>query len=145
MLSSGSTAFDEIVFCGFGEPLMRLEEVVGVAKALKKKGLRIRINTNGHANLIAGSKVVEKFRGIIDAVSISLNAQDWETYNKLCKPRFGKETYQAVIDFIKDCKEVIPSVTVTAVDMQGVDMERCKAIAEELGVSFRARSLNNVG
>jgi len=145
MLSRDNTAFDEVVFCGFGEPLMRLDEVISVAKVLKKRGLKVRINTNGHANLIAGSKVAEKFRGIIDAVSISLNAQDSKTYAEICKPSFGEGTYKAVIDFIKDCKEVIPSVTVTAVDMPGVDMERCKTIAKELGVDFRARSLNNVG
>ncbi len=143
--SFSSASFDEIVFCGFGEPLMRLDCVLEVASVLKAKGYKIRINTNGHASLIAGENAVEKLKGLIDAVSISLNASTSEEYLKLCRPRTGLKTFDAVIDFIRECGKSIPDVTATVVDMPGVDVEECRKIAEDLGVKFRVRFLNRVG
>jgi len=137
--------YEEVVFCGFGEPLTRLDDVIAISRVLKKKGIKIRINTNGHGNLIANRKIAVELAGLVDAVSVSLNASDSEAYTDLCKPRFGQKTFEGIIEFVKECKEVIPSVTLTAVKMQGEDVEKCREIAEALGVDFRARFLNNVG
>lgn len=36
--------------------------------------IKIRVNTNGHANAIYKTNVAEEFKGLIDFVSVSLNA-----------------------------------------------------------------------
>lgn len=137
--------FDEVVFCGFGEPLLRPDIVVGVAEVLKERGIKTRINTDGQANLVHGQDITPQLAGLIDAISISLNAPDAETYQKLCQSEFGSAAYPAVIDFIKAAKEVIPNVTVSMVTVPGVDVEACKAVAKELGVTIRIREYNVVG
>ncbi len=136
--------FKEVVFCGYGEPLLRLELVKALAKWIKDRGGRVRINTNGHGNLIHGRNILPELRGIVDSISISMDAHDEKTYNSICKP-LVKNAFKAVIDFIKEAKIYIPEVTVTVVDVEGVDIDRCKRIASELGVNFRLRKFNIVG
>lgn len=131
--------YKEIVFCGYGEPLLRLETVMGVAKELKKQGVFIRLDTNGQANLFWGRNILPELQGLIDAISISLNAPDAATYNAICHPRFGEKAYVAVLEFIKEAKRYIPEVVATMVDLPNVDQAACKRIAEELGVDFRIR------
>jgi TatD DNase family protein len=138
------TEFKEVVFCGYGEPLLRLELVKTLAKWIKDKGGRVRINTNGHGNLIHERNILPELRGIVDSISISMDAHDEKTYNSICKP-LVKNAFKAVIDFIKEAKIYIPEVTVTVVDVEGVDIESCKRIASELGVNFRLRKFNIVG
>ena len=84
--------YDAVVFCGFGEPTERFDDLIAVAKWLKSKhpGLSIRINTNGQANLICGRDVTPEMEGVIDCVSISLNAENAEKYQSLCRSRFGE-------------------------------------------------------
>jgi TatD DNase family protein len=136
--------YTEIVFCGYGEPMMRLDAVAALSAWIKEKGGTVRINTNGQGNLIHGRDVLPELRGLVDSVSISLDAQDEETYDRLCLPeRAG--AYRAVLDFIRKARGVIPEVTVTVVDAPGVDVEKCRAIAEELGVNFRLRRMDAVG
>ncbi|VAX19519.1 Uncharacterized metal-dependent hydrolase YcfH [hydrothermal vent metagenome] len=138
--------YDEIVFCGFGEPALRLGEVMQVARVVKEKGGRTRLNTNGHANQIAGKDITPQLAGLIDIVSVSLNASDAKTYNEICSPLIP-DAYQAVINFIKSAKASGLSVTATAVDIPGkVNAEQVRRLAEEeLGVGFRLRSYNLVG
>jgi TatD DNase family protein len=137
--------YDEIVFCGYGEPLLRLDVVKDVAAAVKKKGGRVRIDTNGHGNLIHQRNILPELKGLVDAVSVSLNAQDAELYEKLSQPKFGPATYEAVKEFIRDAKNYIPEVTATVVSAPGVDVEACRRIAEELGAKYRVREYNVVG
>ncbi len=136
--------FREIVFCGYGEPLQRLETVKNIAGWVKELGGRVRINTNGHANLIHKRNVVPELRGIIDSISISLDAHDKETYNKICKPAY-EDAFNEIIKFTRQAREVIPEVHVTVVNMKGVDIAKCRAIAKDLGVSLRIRELDVVG
>ncbi|MHB8766982.1 MAG: TatD family hydrolase, partial [Deferrisomatales bacterium] len=83
----GAAAWDEVVFCGFGEPLLRLDAVVAVARELRRRGARrIRVNTDGLASLVHGRDVTEDLAGLVDAVSVSLNAPDAATYERLCRP-----------------------------------------------------------
>ena len=133
--------YGEIVFCGFGEPLMRLEQVLEVSRYLKDNyNTRIRLNTNGQANLIYGRNIVPLLEGLVDSVSISLNAKNAEDYQRLCKPEYGEEAYYSVLDFIKECREYIPEVTITVVDViPAEDIRKCEVIAAELGVKFRVR------
>jgi TatD family-associated radical SAM protein len=137
--------YKQIVFCGYGEPLVRLDVVKEVSKRLKavsrKPGAacQMRIDTNGTANLFWGRNTLPELKGLIDIVSISLNAENAEVYERLCRPMFGPRSYDAVIDFIREAKKYIPEVEVTVVDLAGIDKEACRKIAKDLGVNFRVR------
>ncbi len=136
----------EIVFCGLGEPFLRLDVVKQVARHLKDRGYTVRVNTNGHANLIHGRNIVPELQGLVDSVSISLNSSDADKYFDLCRPRFGVGTFNSIIDFIRECKKYIPDVSVTALDIDHDELAACRKLAEEeLGVGFRMRHYNEVG
>jgi len=137
--------YAEIVFCGYGEPLLRLDVVKAVAAEVKRRGGKVRIDTNGHANLIHKRNVLPELAGLVDAVSVSLNAQNAELYEKISQPKFGIETYESVKEFIREAKKYIPEVTATVVSLPEVDIDACRRIAEELGARFRVREYNVVG
>jgi TatD DNase family protein len=137
--------YAEIVFCGYGEPLLRLEVVKAVSAEVKQRGGRVRIDTNGHANMIHERNVLPELAGLVDAVSISLNAQNAELYDKIVRPQFGMKTYEMVKDFIRQAKAYIPDVSITVVSLPEVDIEACRKIADDLGVKLRVRDYNVVG
>ena len=137
--------YAEIVFCGYGEPLLRLDVVKAVAADVKRRGGMVRVDTNGHANLIHKRNVLPELAGLVDAMSVSLNAQNAALYDKISQPKFGGITYEAVKDFIREAKKHIPDVTVTVVSLPEVDIEACRKIADGLGVKFRVREYNVVG
>ncbi|MGN0446904.1 MAG: TIGR04100 family radical SAM protein [Acutalibacteraceae bacterium] len=134
--------YQSIVFCGFGEPTERLDDLLELAKYMKSKCSNpIRINTNGLADLQYGEPTAHKLAGIIDAVSISLNYPTEEEYTRMCHPKFGKEAYEALKRYAVDCKKYVPSVTMTVVDVIGPEkVEACRKICEELGVQYRVRT-----
>jgi len=136
--------FREVVFCGYGEPLLRLETVKKVAGWIKEKGGRVRINTNGHGNLIHGRNILPELSGIVDSVSVSLDAHDEEAYNRICAPAF-RNAFREVVSFIRSAKDYLPHVQATVVEMEGVDIEKCRKITDELGVTLRVRKLDVVG
>ncbi|MBN1140365.1 MAG: YchF/TatD family DNA exonuclease [Deltaproteobacteria bacterium] len=131
--------FAEVVFCGYGEPLLRLELVKEIGAWLKGKGGRVRVNTDGQANLVHGRDILPELEGLIDAVSVSLNAHDAATYLKITRSPFGPRAFEAVQDFIREAKRRIPSVTASVVTYPGVDIEAARRLVEELGVQFRVR------
>lgn len=139
--------YQQIVFCGLGEPTLRLDVLLQVAGQLKRQGAKIRVNSDGLASLVHGRDVTPELADKVDALSISMNAQNEATYNRHCRPK--KEypgAYQAMLDFARRAKEFVPSVTLTAIDgLEGVDIEVCRKIADELGVEFRRRELDVVG
>jgi TatD DNase family protein len=137
--------YDEVVFCGYGEPLLRLELIKEVAAHLKTLGMKTRINTDGQANLVHGRNILPELAGLIDAVSVSLNAADAQTYQSLCNSRYGAEGFAAVLEFLRQAPAHIPSVTATAVALPGLDIDACRQLAAEIGVEFRARDYNEVG
>jgi TatD DNase family protein len=136
--------FKEIVFCGYGEPLLRFDLVKRLSSWIKEQKGRVRINTNGHGNHINKRNVFPELSGIVDSMSISLDAQDEETYNRICKPAFPN-AYHEVLSFIREAKKIIPDVQVTVVALDTVDLEKCRKIAEEFGVGFRVREFDTVG
>ena len=136
--------YEEIVFCGYGEPLFRLDLVKNVAQWIKLRNGKVRINTNGHGNLIHGRNILPELQGIVDSISISLDAQDKETYDKICKPSF-KNAYEGVLSFIREAPKFIPHVQVTVVTLPGVDIRECRRVAGSLGVQLRVRKLDSVG
>lgn len=132
--------YSEVVFCGYGEPLERLREVIEICRYLKEKGVRTRINTNGQANLIWKSNIVPELSGLVDSISISLNAKNAKDYMKLCRPEHGEEAYEAILDFAKEAIQCIPEVWFTVVDVISAhDIEICRGIADSIGVRFRVR------
>ncbi|MFQ5585280.1 MAG: YchF/TatD family DNA exonuclease [Thermodesulfobacteriota bacterium] len=137
--------YKEIVFCGYGEPLIRLDLVREVGAALKERGCTVRINTDGLANLVYERNILPEI-SFIDALSVSLNAPDSESYQRLVKTPFGEKSFPAIIDFLKEARKHIGKVTATVVAIPGLDIEACRRLAEEeIGVTFRVREYNEVG
>jgi TatD DNase family protein len=136
--------YDEVVFCGYGEPLLRLDLVKELSSWIKDKGGRVRINTNGHGNLIHGRNILPELEGIVDRISVSLDAQDPETYDRICAPSFP-HAFEGVKEFIREARNHVPRVEATVVEMEGVDVARCRKLASELSVDLRVRKLHEVG
>lgn len=133
--------FEEVVFCGFGEPTYRLELIGEVGRTLRRAGTHVRLNTNGQAALIAGRDPWPELTGALDGVSISLNAPDAEAYQELCQPQFGPAAYEAVLSFAERSIQHVDEVALTVVGFTLDDeaIKRCEQIADALGVGFRIR------
>jgi len=136
---------DEITFCGYGEPLVKFNEVIEISKYIKKTmpGVRIRINTNGHGNYIAKRNIVPELAPLIDSISISLNAQNEEVYNKISKPSF-EGAYKAMLNFADLCVKEGIDTTLSVVsgfkpETYPVDVKLCEDIALNMGAKFRVR------
>jgi len=138
--------YDEIVFCGYGEPTRRLEVLKVIAARMKEKGVKkVRLNTDGLANLLYGRNVLPELSGIIDSVSVSLNAADADFYSKICPSKFGALAYEEVCRFIVEAKKHIPEVTASVVALPGLDLDACRKKAKELGIVLKIREYMNVG
>jgi len=137
-------AYSEVVFCGIGEPLLRLDVVKKVSAWIKQNGGKVRINTNGQGNLIHGKNILPELNGIVDNMSVSLDAEDAKKYEKICRPAI-KGSYEGVLSFIREAVKIIPEVKVTIVKIPGVNVEKCRIIAEGLGVELRVRDFDMVG
>ncbi len=134
--------YEEVVFCGYGEPTERLDALLEVAAYIKKKSpIRIRVNTNGLSDLIHGEKTAPKLKGLIDVVSISLNATNPEDYLKMVRPKFGIGSFDAMLTFAKDCKAYVPDVVMTIVDTVTTKEEQEKSlqICNDLSARLRIR------
>jgi TatD DNase family protein len=133
------TRYDEIVFCGYGEPTIRLDVMKEVGRWVKERGGRVRLNTDGHGNIINERDIVPELVGLVDSVSISLNSIDPEQYGGLMRID-GERYFKAMLDFARECKQYLPEVVMTVVGMDAIDTERARAFVEnEVGVQFRAR------
>lgn len=135
-------AYDEIVFCGYGEPTERLDDLLKAAAYIRSVSQTpIRINTNGMADLIWQKPTAHLLRGLVDTVSISLNSPDKDEFYKLTRSKFGADSYDAMKQFAVDCKQYVPHVVMTIVDVVTTpeEQEACRKICEELGVTLRIR------
>lgn len=138
-----NTPSKEVIFCGYGEPMLKLEVLTKVAKYLKDtyQDMKIRVNTNGHANFVYKRNVLPELKGLVDEFSVSLNASGKEEYDELSKPKFD-EAYQEVKKFIKACSDENISVVASVVEGykgRHLDLQACEKIATELGAKFRVR------
>lgn len=134
--------FKEVVFCGFGEPLMRHDDLMQVAKYLKetRKDLQIRINTNGLSSIVLKRDITPDFKGLIDTVSISLNAPSKEEYYQLTRSKYGIDSFNYMLDFTLKTKQYVENVVLTVVDIIGDEkIAKCQKIADDLGVVLRVR------
>lgn len=133
--------YPEIVFCGFGEPTCRLEDLLEVARHIRSKSdIKIRINTNGLSDLINKRATVREMAGLIDCVSVSLNASDAKSYDDVCHSEFGLKAFDAMLDFTKSAVGVIPEVVMTVVDtISKEEIEKSREICSSVGAKFRIR------
>lgn len=132
--------YTEVVFCGYGEPMERAEDVAFIGRYVKENlGLPVRLNTNGLGDRINGKPTAEMLEGAVDIVSISLNQCDREKYNAVTRPKW-EDGFDAMISFAADCKKFVPKVMFTVVDViPPEDISRCKALAMSLGIELRVR------
>ncbi len=133
----------DVIFCGYGEPMLKFDVLKEVAQYIKAKypNIKIRINTNGHANFVNKRNVVPELKGLIDEFSVSLNGSTKDEYNELSQPKFD-EAYEEVKKFIKACADENISVVASVVEGykgRHLDLEKCERIAKDLGAKFRVR------
>lgn len=135
--------FEEVVFCGFGEPTCAFDVLKRVAREVKRRyNLPVRVNTNGQGSLINERDIAPEFEGIVDVVSISLNTPNADEYRKLTRSKFGEAAYDAMLEFAREVHEYVPEVVMTTVEttISHEDEEKCKAICDDLGVRYRIRA-----
>ena len=135
-------AYNHLVFCGFGEPFYRIDNIIWVCEQAKKRapGLPIRIDTNGHDLLINRADSLEKLAGLVDILSVSLNGKDKEQYNRMSRPADPAHAFDAMLDFCRRAVHVVPRVIMTVVDVIAAqDIEACRGIAQDIGAEFRVR------
>ena len=138
-------SYKQVVFCGLGEPTLCLNTLLEVAQYLKSKGTFVRLNTNGLANREYKKDITPELSKFIDALSISLNAQDEIVYDHHCRPK-EMGAYYEMLDFITCATENFNDITLTAIDgLQGVDIHACEKIANDYNVTFKRRIYNVVG
>ena len=132
----------EVVFCGYGEPMERLDIVLETCKYLRRKStMKIRINTNGLSDLINGKPTAHLLSGLVDIISISLNASNPKEYARLTRSQFGEASFEAMLNFAKDCKKFVPQVVLTVVDvLSPQEIAACQRIADEAGMPLRVRA-----
>lgn len=140
-----ASGFEEVVFCGYGEPLVRLDLVKEVAAELKRRGFKVRINTDGQANLVHGRNILPELAGLVDVLSVSLNAANAEDYQRLCNTPFKAAGFQGVCDFLREAPKHVPQVTASAVTVPGLDIDKVRELALSLGVDYREREYAEVG
>lgn len=145
-ITAAFDAFDkgdmtDAVFCGYGEPCIRADMIVRVAEYIKNNSnMSIRLNTNGLVKLIHPDFDITRFGGVIDSVSISLNAPDAVRYNEVTRPSFGERSFDAMLKFARDMKDIVSTVGFTVVDIISEDeIDRCQALADSMGIPLRVR------
>lgn len=133
--------YKEVVFCGFGEPTCNLSMMSQIGPYLKRKGCRIRLNTNGLSNLINNRQnTAALLKKYVDVVSISLNASNAETYNEICRSKYGLKAFDAMLDFARECVAEGIETVFSVVDFIGdEEIAACKLLADEVGATLKVR------
>lgn len=135
--------YEEVVFCGFGEPTCAFETLKQVAAEVKRRyDLPVRVNTNGQGSLINERDIAPEFAGIVDTVSISLNTPNAAEYHKLTRSKFGEKAFDAMLEFARAVNKYVPNVVMTTVEttISHEDEEKCQKICDDLGVRYRIRA-----
>ena len=134
------TRFNEVVFCGFGEPTYKVAEMVALCDFFHEKGLKTRLNTNGQGNLINKRDIVPELKGKIDFVNVSLNASCVEKYQPICRSQFGEAGFAGLIEFAKLCRKNGVNCRFSIVDCIGeAEVEACKRLAESIKIPLYVR------
>ena len=134
------TRYKEYVFCGFGEPTIRIDALCEIGRELKKRGATVRLNTNGQANMIHKRDVSAELAEAVDKINVSLNEATAEEYAKLCKPAFGEAAFEGLQEFAKRCAARGIDTWFSVVDVIGAEkIAKCREIAKNCGVALRVR------
>ena len=134
--------YNEVVFCGFGEPMEAFDMLKRTAAYVKEQFKKpVRVNTNGLGSLINGRDITPELSGLVDTISISLNTPNAEKYHALVRSRFGEQSYNAMLDFAGKCVEYVPHVVMTTVDttLTKEEERQCQGICDEIGATYRIR------
>ena len=136
--------YDEVVFCGYGEPMERADDVAAIGRFVKEKyNKTVRINTNGLGDKINGRSTAPILEGAVDIVSVSLNSGSKETYNAVTRPKWD-DSFEAMLNFALECKKYVSKVMFTVVDVIAADdIEKCKKLSDELGIELRIRTYDS--
>lgn len=138
------SSYPELVFCGYGEPTERLDDILWVCRKIKAShDIKIRMNTNGHSDLINKRDTTPEFAGCFDTVSISLNCANAKSYQDVCHSEFGEASFDALIDFARRVKDYVPNVVLSVVrgSIPDSDIDICQGIADSVGVTLRVREM----
>ena len=137
--------YREVVFCGFGEPTLRFQPLLQIARHVKSQGGRVRVNTDGLANRVHKRNVLPELAECVDSLSVSMNADTEAVYNFHCRPALTG-SYRAMLDFLEQAPTYIGEVSASAIDgLAGVDIQACEQLATSRGVAFKRRALDVVG
>lgn len=134
--------YNEVIFCGFGEPTERIDDLLEVCKYIKNKNAStpIRINTNGLGDLVNKKQIAPLLKGLIDTISISLNSSNAEEFYKITRSKFGIKSYDEMKKFALSCKDYVPNVVFTVVDCIGTEeINACQRVCDDLGIKLRIR------
>lgn len=139
------TGYNEVIFCGYGEPTNAFDLLIKVAQYIRNKmNIKIRVNTNGLGSLINERDISQELCQNVDAVSISLNCSNEEEYNRVVRPKFGIKSYSAMLDFASRCKKYTDDVKLSVVDVIGEEeIAKCQKIADDLDIILRVRKFSN--
>lgn len=130
----------EAVFCGYGEPTSSLDVLIKAAVYLRDKGIKTRLNTNGLGSLINNRDISKEICNNIDSISISLNCSSKEDYLETVKPKFGINSFDAMLEFAEKCRACTQNVALSVVDVIGKDeIKKCQKIADRLNIPLRVR------
>ncbi len=134
--------YDEVVFCGYGEPTYRFDDIQIVCDFVHSQGKKTRINTNGQANAILGRDITQQICRCIDTINISLNATDAQKYDQICHSCYGQDAFDIMIDFAKKCVSHKGNVVLSVVDCIGQEeIDKAQQIANNIGAKLRVREL----
>lgn len=135
----------EIIFCGYGEPTNSFDVLIKTAKYIRENlKIKTRINTNGLGNLVNNTNITKELCENIDAISISLNCSNKEDYLEIVRPKFGIESFDAMLDFAKECKKYTDNVMLSVVDVIGEEeIAKCQKIADDINIPLRVRVFSN--
>ncbi|MEG1990835.1 MAG: TatD family nuclease-associated radical SAM protein, partial [Christensenella sp.] len=131
----------DVVFCGYGEPTVKIDELKKIAEYVKGYGGNVRINTNGHASVYHNRDVAKELAGLADEVSISLNEADARKYDAVVHSKYGEDGFRYMLDFARACVKYGIKTTLSVVDViSAADIETCRKLAENIGARFRVRT-----
>lgn len=134
-------SYREIVFCGYGEPMEQLDVLLEVCRRIRAiSSLPIRVNTNGLADLIHKKPTALLLEGLVDTVSISLNAPNRQRYHEVVQSIYGLPAFDSMLQFAVSCKSYVPHVMFTVVDiLSEEEITACRQLASGLGIPLRVR------
>lgn len=132
--------FDQVIFCGFGEPTYRWDVIKQVARYAHSIGKSTRLNTNGQGNLINGFDITSEIADYIDQVNISLNNGNSKRYDEVSRSVYGEMAFEELQNFGAKCLAKGVDTTFSVVDcIPQEEIEEARSIAAAIGAKFRVR------